>query len=640
MSFELDDQKQHPVDQALKGQQTRREGDAAERAEPTPPPAGNPDAAAAMRTMRNMNSLFGRALDRRSTGEYLLKFSNALNKIFNPEDATITSSEGGAIRLDSFRVMPFDMAEQFTSVSAAVLLLPLLQSDGLHLFAHTLLLEGSAPAPATLQDDWAGHRYEILQVTGDLWNEKFLKKVTDASIKQFSSHANIKFYDAGCSTVSQIVNPEDAQTIRQLAFYASAALSTLSVEVLKYQPRWALDLLDTRDTLDVATAFTGEPIMSACGQPRRTDIRMELSASIWEEEGAVRQPLTVVGGQMELVYSPPKRASDYGFGRREQEETQHFYPLFNITTLDTQYKMVSLELLLLGLASTAMLSDNLYWVHTFRNPQARARNRKEKDFRDIGALNYLVGGSYFDTKSANVSDEDFLDYFGTLTHRDLAYGMHVEERGELSWISQLFLNASNGDQASIDAIFDSADVLTENWFTRVFKEMGGVELVHPGDNRIILGTYRDDDGVVRDLRDIDLLHLLNLRGDSDREIALAYQDTFDQIDLPINYRIKRRIDILQDILGSNLKIDGFARQIYFDIKMIRALAAAVHKAGATINRVQAGTPYMNTRARGNDRIGRYAGSDLGSGLFNTWGGSVSGVDRGSDRLFMGRVRRY
>ena len=601
---------------------------------------GQDDRESAARSLRNMNSMFSRPLDRRSSGEYLSKFSTTLNEIFHPEKGAPVAQSGG-LQLAAFKVLPVDQSEYLTSISAAILILPLEQSDGMYVFAHTLVLEGSAPPPAPLQSEWQGRRYDVLQVSGDLWNEKFLQKVEKLCEAQYPNH-KVLFNDCGCQVVSKDVDPTDAAMIRQIAFYATAALTTVSVEVLKYQERWALDLLDKRDTLDVHFDVSGEPIINASGQPRRSDVKMRLSASIYEDEGTIRQPLTVVGGQMELVYSPPKRDSGYGFGGRRDEETQHFYPVFNITTLDTEYKLVSMELALLGMAPVALLSENLRWVYAFRGSNARRGGKGNKDFRDIGALNLLVGGKYFDTKSANCSDEQFLDYFGTLTHADLAFGMHIEERGELTWVHQTFLEAAQGDEDAEDMIFDAADELTDGRFSRIYKEMGGGNPFDDGDNRIILGTYRDDEGNVRDLRDIDLLYLLNLsveRNSGDTDLALEYQDTFDMVELPISARIARRIDILESVLGGNITITGFARQVFIDPIFIRALAKAIHGCGATMNLVTQGSSYLNTRARGNNRIARYAGSNLGSGLFNTWGGGDN--DRSnSNRPFMGRVRRW
>lgn len=655
MSFEVEDNStKHPNDEILGAGRSIRREEPVERVERVSQQEdrgyrrtegrsesrSDSDREMAARSLRNMNSMFARPLDRRSSGEYLSKFSTALNEIFHPKDGAPMAQQGG-LQLAAFKVLPVDQAEHFTSISAVVLMLPFEQSDGMYVFAHTLLLEGSAPAPAPLPGEWQGRRYDILQVPGDLWNEKFLRKVEDLCSSQFPSH-KVLFNDCGCQVISKEVDPADPTMVRQIAFYATAALTTMSVEVLKYQDRWALDLLDKRDSLDVQFDVSGEPIINAGGQPRRSDVKMRLSASIYEDDGVIRQPLTVVGGQMELVYSPPKREGGYGFGGRRDEETQHFYPLFNVTTLDTEYKLVSMELALLGLAPVALLSENLRWVYAFRGASGR-RTGKGKDYRDIGALNLLVGGKYFDTKSANCTDEQFLDYFGTLTHADLAYGMHIEERGELTWVHQTFLEAAQGDEDAIDLIYEGADTLTENRFSRIYKEMGGDNPVADGDNRIILGTYRDDDGNVRDLRDIDVLYLLNLsveRGNADTDLVLDYQDTFDMVDQPISYRIQRRIDILESVLGGNMKIDGFARQIYFDPLFIRALAKAIHACGASMNLVTQGSQYLNTRARGNSRIARYAGSNLGSGLFNTWGGSGDQDRGGSSRPFMGRVRRW
>lgn len=644
MTFEVEDSNtpKHPNDEVLGRNQPRRdEQPREERGAPRRDDGrSQSDREAAARSLRNMNTMFARPLDRRSTGEYLSKFGGALNEIFHPKDAVPIAQQGG-LQLAAFKVLPVDQSEYATTISAVVVMLPLEQSDGMYVFAHTLLLEGSAPAPAPLPGEWQGRRYDILQVPGDLWNEKFLRKVENLCAAQFPNH-KVLFNDCGCQVVSKEVDPADSAVIRQIAFYATAALTTMSVEVLKYQDRWALDLLDKRDTLDVQFDVSGEPIINASGQPRRTDVKMRLSASIYEDDGAIRQPLTVVGGQMELVYSPPKRDGGYGFGGRRDEETQHFYPVFNVTTLDTEYKLVSMELALLGLAPVALLSENLRWVYSFRGGHGR-RASKGKDYRDIGALNLLVGGKYFDTKSANCTDEQFLDYFGTLTHAELAYGMHIEERGELTWVHQTFLEAAQEDEDAIDLIYDAADELTDGRFSRIYKEMGGTTPVNDGDNRIILGTYQDDNGDVRDLRDIDLLYLLNLsmeRGNADTDLVLDYQDTFDMVDLPISYRIMRRIEILESVLGGNMKIDGFARQIYFDPLFIRALAKAIHACGASMNLVAQGSQYLNTRARGNSRIARYAGSNLGGGLFNTWGGSGDQDRGGSSRPFMGRVRRW
>ena len=642
MSFEIHEgqegqeprreERRHPVEESLRGgrteapeRETQAGGDRLER------------------SMRNMNRLFARPMGRTAAGEYLNKFVTGFTKIFNPE---VEVSSESPVQLDSFRVIGLDSNEYGTACSAAIVILPLEQTDGIHVFAHTLLLEGSAPAPAPIQGEWNNRRYEVVQTIGDTWNEKFMQRVEDAAMSFFVGKG-AKFYDAGTQVVPSEVNPEkDVELLKTLAFYTTAAITTLSVEVLKYQPAFGLDFLDKRDTLDVSVDFSPETLHTAAGQPKRTDVKLNLTATVNEDDVSRRQPLTVVGGILELVYAPPAPENDRGeFGRRRDEGQKYFYPLFNINTLDTEYKAISLELELLGLASTALLSDRYYWVNGFRpKPSVSGREKSHFDPKDIGALNYLVPGSMgkVDTKAASFSDDDFLDYFGALCHGELVYGIQVEERGEQSWLHQIFLTAAGKGQDAFDAtnmIIDSSDTLTNKHFSRCFKELGGDRITLPAHNKIILGTYTDDLDQVHDLRDFDLLRFLNMRGAEDPELALAYQDTFDQIDTPVDYRIERRIAILQSILGGNLKIKGMAQQLFFHYKFIEALAMSVKDAGATINRISSGGQFTTTRQRGNSLIGQYAGRDLGSDLFNTWGRrDESGRDYGSS--YMGRVRRY
>src|SRR5690606_4182047 len=321
----------------------------------------------------------------------------------------------------------------------------------------------------------------------------------------------VVFHDCGVSTVPSEVDPEkDSDKLRNLAFYASAAVTTLSVEKIGYQPRFAADWLSADDRVDVSIDFGGDPIKTASGLPKRTDVALNLTATLLEKEGGNRrQGLTTVGGQLEMIYTTPQASQDtLNFGRRRDGETQHFYPVFNITTLDTQGKQITLELLTLGLASVSLLTDNLYWVNGFRPNLLKAAGGKSINLRDIGKLNLLAGGQAVDVLGGNFSDDDLLEYLGTLCHRDLAIGMHVEERGELTWVHQVILDAAL-DPAGTGAqiLRNSFDHVTGNRFTTAHEQLAGVgaPLVVSGQNRIILGTYVDDAGNVKDLRDIDTL---------------------------------------------------------------------------------------------------------------------------------------
>src|SRR5690606_39627379 len=107
-------------------------------------------------------------------------------------------------------------------------------------FAHTLLLEASAGTLAPRIGEWNGRRFDIVQTVGDVWDQRYLNRVQE-SISNLVQ-GQVVFHDCGVSTVPSEVDPEkDSDKLRNLAFYASAAVTTLSVEKIGYQPRFAAD---------------------------------------------------------------------------------------------------------------------------------------------------------------------------------------------------------------------------------------------------------------------------------------------------------------------------------------------------------------------------------------------------------------
>src|SRR5690606_19737251 len=165
-----------------------------------------------------------------------------------------------------------------------------------------------------------------VQTVGDVWDQRYLNRVQE-SISNLVQ-GQVVFHDCGVSTVPSEVDPEkDSDKLRNLAFYASAAVTTLSVEKIGYQPRFAADWLSADDRVDVSIDFGGDPIKTASGLPKRTDVALNLTATLLEKEGDNRrQGLTTVGGQLEMIYTTPQASQDtLNFGRRRDGETQHFY---------------------------------------------------------------------------------------------------------------------------------------------------------------------------------------------------------------------------------------------------------------------------------------------------------------------------
>lgn len=579
--------------------------------------------------MRGMGRSLGRAFGRSSTGEVLTKAMARFREPF--ESDTIVPD--APFQMKDHVLLPLDSSENRTLLSGVVVCLPIpdQQSGLLYVFAHTLLLEGSAHALPAFEEEHRGRRYNVPQVAGDVYNDRFISRV-EALVESHWRDTKVKFVDCGAQVVYTEADIENnAAAVQDYTFYATAAVATTSVEVLKYQDAFTLDWLSPeKDRLEVSVDFSGEPVLNPAGLPRRTDVLLEMNASVQYEDGPGIEPLTKVGGALELVYSPSgDETSGSLFGRRRRDEnTQIFRPVFAINTLDSTNKFITLEVLLLGLASTSILTEDAYWAEAFR-PGLRHEPTK-----DVGAMSILTqAGVKFDTTSANLTDDDFLEYFGTLCAEKLAIALDVEERGETSWINEVFILAAEGDQGANDAIIDSADRLCGDLFSKRWDS--NKPIVVDDENRIILGYVKESNGEIFDNREIDTMYMLNLRGHNDPDAALELQSTYDDLDLPANQRVVDRLRKLENYFGGIVKLKGFARRLVFNPEFIAALAAAIVESKVRIDRVSNANQLQRSRPRGNFRYERFAMEGVGRDLFRT-----RGMRRDDDHSSSGGSDRY
>lgn len=599
------------------------------------------DATAPRYSLRNLNTALPRPFGRNETGQTLVKALESFHALFQ-------TAPGSEADLSNYNVIGFDTNEQRAGMSAVLLVAPLEADGKTYLFNFTLMLEASAPVLTPLKGEFEGRHFDIIQVAGDLFNEKYLSRVEDLVTRRFkSSRSNdvFEFVDCGHAVIQASVDLSDQAVLKTYAFYGTAAISTVSGELLGNAPEFELSWITENDKLILATEFNPEPIRNAAGQPRRTDAKLTLIANINDDDDKYQETLAVVGVQLEAVYAPSRKEDEdsRGFRRRSVEKQTLVAPLASITTLDTGTKAVTLELMLSGLVAVASLSDDLFWLNGFRGDPLV--DPKDVDPRDPGAFGYLDDGVKIDTKANSFDNEKLLGLFEDYCSPELAFALHCEEAGELSWLTDVFRNAAGTGPFAKEMrqlLTDTADHVTDGHYSTRLAEEDEKELVVNGDNRIILGTYKDEHGELRDLRDFDLLKFLNQYGHNDPELALQYQDTFDMTNLPIDYRIDQRIRILSDVLGNRMKITGFARQVYLTAGGMRALALAFEDCGLEIERASGGQSYTNTRQRGNTLVGRMGGSNMGAGLFNSYSRRDDRSDRGDSRGtgYSGRTRHW
>lgn len=607
----------------------RTERPATERAER---PAA-PEQATARRagSLKDVNRLLGGPLARNTGGEALVHAIAALKDTLNA-DKNIGGS--GIVQLDKLTILGLESSEHNTQVSAVIFAYPHEQDGKLNVYTYVAALEGSIDGeiPARIYDQ-NRRQYPVPGVVGDFVTDGYLKTAADIVSKHFSNdRRSVEVIDAGWRTVGKLVDfsIKDNTAVRSIAFYAVASLNAMVTADVDSELYFDLDWLAKGENLDISIDVSGRELQTADLLPRRSDLVISISGSIQVDDTQVRNKLTTVGGYINLVYSPDE--VEKGFNRNRDQKTQVYTPIFIMDNLDTGGNAITPELLLLGIAGASVISKSQNWAQVFLPNDVQ---RGATDFRDTGFLGLLgQKRSYVDVGNRTSLDiDEWSDYFFSLVREDLAWGIEVEEGGDNSWITSLLWAAASGDRDSEDRLWEYADRLTLGNFSPRARDLNVNKFVSLSGSRYLSGTYIDEKGDVRDLRDFDMLRWLVQTGNEDPTIAVDWQETFDNPDIDWEVRVAEQHRMLTSVLGTNLQYSRYVNLLYVNPEAIKALALAVDDCKVGIDQNQTMYTFGNRRLRGNTRIHEFASGDVSGGIFNR--SRDVGGSRGSRRSPLG-----
>lgn len=551
--------------------------------------------------VRNQRAIFGRAITRNTLGEVLRNLVGALEAPALSGGLRLTPVEGHEVGID-VPVLAVGAGDKVVLV----------------------FIDTGRYAPAVT--DINGRRTETPTVVTDMASDRNINKLMSYISQRVGG-------DIQVVGTMPWYNGMDVTLAHTLLFYANEAILNATE---KDGVKWSLELLSGRDALEVSVDYTGgHSVMPCTNAPCRSDVTITTGVVVSEQGGQYRDPLGVLSGALEFHYAPSSVVNSFGMVVSNNVTTPEFKASFTITNWDTTFQRVTPELMLLSLSSVAVLTHNLNWVNHFRLKQ-RSTSGDRFNPRDVGALLAVSEKRKFDTQSSNLQDIDWMRYLGSMTESDLAIGAHLQEGGPLSWFTDTIYGACMNNRADVEAVLDAADELTSGCFAarwnQTRRQVGMVV-----NDRVILGTYTDENGVEHDLREVDTLFMLNMRP-QDPEWALTYQDTFDCVDVPIDVRVEKRLQILQSIFGSNMKVTGYARYVIFDPEFLGALAAALLDSGVMTQMVGSSNSSI-PRQRGASNLAGYGASRLGEGLYKTQGGNAFNDQRSTYRGH-GSFRRF
>lgn len=330
--------------------------------------------------------------------------------------------------------------------------------------------------------------------------------------------------------------------------------------------------------------------------PVRSDIRASLYLSSpieGEDSQYYRTEISEVrvGVDFYVEEADAEEYRDRGFARRRNSRDRDFDPflrgVLNVnsiipTTPDVPY---TLESVLLNLDMVTQLTNDYRWVAALR-PRPGNHNQLLSKLADFPLLNPdpAFRGSIKDLP-VNLSDSDLMDYMAKHVHPDVATAITIPTSAAQSWVLSFFNKLANRptDRKLLDVLARAGDTLTNGAFS---ERMGS--LLNHGDNivrsirtRMLLGTWVDENGVTRDLREWNPTALASLLGDKNGayDLVMDYHDTFDIRDEhSIDFYLSKRAEILtRNVRG--VRIFGAADQNVLYPQFLRALSDSIADAG-------------------------------------------------------------
>ena len=512
------------------------------------------------------------------------------------------------------RVHVLDNKTRSTLLSCLCITIERQAANGRSIVAvHTAIVEASNTKLPNRIIQMGGQAIELPTVAGDAFNDDLWGKVK-AVVSE--AYGNVDIYDASASVIPSELDPADEVHVhRTLVHGVEACFRTLE-NVIGGKTPFALSMIPKSERLTARVDVNPVGVETAAGLPVRSDIAIQLTAT---DGGSQNDPFsaptseyTTVDGFVDLVYVRPAPPA-YG----QQPMTQHYYPRFVITQLESRLGAVTMEIMLLALHTATLLGKNLTWANCFL-PRVTGGDQ----LRDIGAISLDIPAltadptkpSIINTGSTSFSTEDFHTLITTAIHGNLIYSMDVEECGANSWLSLMFIAAAQGSVGAQTAIIEAADNLTGGLFSQHYK---GGQIIHDDVNRIHNGYYLDSrTNQRRDLRALDYLGVLGWIGKQDMSVVVEWDSTFNDLGSSLEVRLQKRTKLLQKFF-TDCKIKGFSRRITFMPAFIEALNAAIDQCGVSIQPSNIQFDMGGNQRRGAESIAGFAvDSRRMAGMFN------------------------
>lgn len=338
-------------------------------------------------------------------------------------------------------------------------------------------------------------------------------------------------------------------------------------------------------------------------------------------------PLGGGSGYIDLIYRAPEPPEP---GRTQ--ETQHYFARSILTRLDTDQDLITPELQLLSLLGHTLIARHMNYAR-FWSPSQRGLHGSGRDIGAIGFELQDAAGNYLGripTNTPSFDDAQLAKFVRQTIRPDLIMSIDIGESDELSWLNRVLLAAARGDREANASIITAMDNLTNGNFS---PRWSGGQVIFSDNNRVHNGYYMDESGK-RDIRALDTLMILDRFGESDPQMAVRWQNTWDDTDLDAEVRLAEREDLIRKILGNTVVITGYSQRANFAPDLLETGLDAAAAAGLRIRPENTLINFGGASTRGRPDLANLAyGGQAGRGVFNQ---ASTGGGRGWSRGYQGR----
>ena len=584
----------------------------------------------------------GRTLNVRPTSGGLSDAAlSALMTAFEKNKAFDKPNLPEAIKRDRFKVIPLDGSMAKSSLNSLLVTLPVILGEKNLTLVYVLTIEPQGGHSTRSQVD-RGTTYDALVLPEDQLATKPYKRAIADQVASVSKNATVVVIGSQVllnSVIAKLNKEENTTIVDRIFDNALDALCGYRENLVdsaggsrNTQFRISPAMIGRSGRLETNWNYSGQPGEDSSGQPIRSDVMGALfysEASNEDDNVYDRTPMGELRAGVDLFLADNReQTSGPSFSRRRksQEEGEPFIQaVLNITSIAPAANFpFSLELALLLLAQANMQSNDYRWAAQLRPKTAIAAPDGTGVMAVTSNINclHLLNpnrdfAKVFDDVSPNMDDQDLSDYLAFTVFPKLAIGMMIPSSGEKSWVLSIFESIATTRDTDVarrhtKTLFDAADVLSGNRFSRAYKDLGGgidVAPVRSMGTRQLIGTWTDTKGNLRDLREWNVQSLLTEIGEKNLDLVTDYQYTYENDRNSVDFCLAERLALLQKVVPG-VRVTGTAAMLGFEPNFLEALSRSLD--AADMSSYMAAEGGLNTRRHvGGSSWGAIATSDIG-----------------------------